>query len=835
MSDININDVSPMMKQYMEIKKDYLDTILFFRIGDFYEMFFEDALLASKEMEIALTGKDVGLKERVPMCGIPFKAYLSYLEKLVAKGYKVAICEQLEDPKTVKGMVKRGVIQVVTKGTILEGDLDQKENNFIASIYDFSYCYSFSFADITTGIFYTSIIDKDIIKEVLKENIKEVIVNDLIDRKIVNDLRKEGILVTITDQVLEDKSYKYLYEDIKDIRLETSIKHLLSYLISSKKGDIHHLKKIEVLKKDDYLYFDSNTVRNLELLKTLRNNKRDNSLIGLLDKTKTGMGGRYLEYNLLHPLKNKREIEKRYDVISKFLCEFILAKELEEKLDQVYDLERLAGRINYGNLTPKDMVQLKNTLVILPSIRDILKELDIGYKIDTLSDLSDLLEKAISENPPFTLKEGGLIKDGYDKELDELRSVRKDSKHFLLNYEKEEKEKTGIKNLKIGYNKVFGYYIEISNSSLKDIKPEFNYIRKQTLTGGERFINPLLKEKEAIILNAEDRIIDLEYNLFMDVRLKVKDKIKEIQEIASVLGKVDMLLSFAVLAGNNSYVRPEFSDNVIRIEKGRHPVVEEVLKEEYVPNDILMNDKENILLITGPNMAGKSTYMREMAIISIMAQMGSFVPASKAILPIFDQIFTRIGASDDLVGGESTFMIEMKEANLAIQNATKNSLILFDELGRGTATYDGMALAQSILEYVHGIGCKVLFSTHYHELTSLESTLKYLRNVHVGAKEENGELIFLHEVKRGAVDKSYGIHVASLAHLPKEVTERAEEILKDYESPTYKKKEQLSFNFEEEEEEKDKFLKDKIKEVNPLEMTPLEALNFLAELKDDIK
>ena len=841
--EVDRTKVSPMMAHYLDIKDKYPDTIIFYRLGDFYEMFFEDAITASHELEIALTGRNAGLDERVPMCGVPYHSYISYMQRLIDKGYKVAICEQLEDPKTAKGMVDRDVVEVITKGTILDNMLDEKSNNYLASIYDFGYSYALTYADISTGEVNSLILEnsQDLIKEIVNKNIKELICNDKIDREIIYKLKSlYHILVTITDLQNDEVCYKYIYDDIEDIRIITGIKHLLAYVTTTKKVTLSHLKKVNCYSENEFLQFDIHTKRNLELTETIRDNSRTYSLLWLLDKTKTAMGGRYLKRNIENPLCNKDKIERRYNMVSMFLTEFIYKEELSKLLNEVYDLERLCGRISYGNINARDMLWLHKSLRVLPEIKSILNNIHYDRDIKNLSTLCELLEKSINPDAPITLHDGGLIKDGYNSELDELKNIRKNSKDYLVGIESNERERTGIKNLKIGYNKVFGYYIEISKGNIKDVKEEWGYIRKQTLTTGERYITPELKEKEQIILGAEEKIINLEYKLFMDIKEEAKKYISDLQEVSLVLAEVDMLISFANVAEENNYTRPCLtSENIVNIIDSRHPVVEKVNKNDYVPNDIIMDKNTNILLITGPNMAGKSTYMRQFAIIAIMAQIGSFVPCKSCTIPIFDKIFTRIGASDDLVGGESTFMVEMKEANLAITNATSNSLILFDELGRGTATYDGMSLAEAILEYIHNhIQCKTLFSTHYHELTSMTKSLKKIKNIHVSASEEDGNITFLHKVKDGAIDKSYGINVAMLANLPKEVIERASEILAVYESKKINKNDnilQTSFDFEEVKKDNENIIEEELKKIDPLNLTPMEALNKLYELTRKVK
>ena len=837
--DVDRNKITPMMKQYLEIKDENLDNILFFRLGDFYEMFFEDAILASHELELTLTGKSCGLDERVPMCGIPYHSASIYIDKLVEKGFKVAICEQVEDPKNAKGIVKRDIVQIISSGTKMNSEfIDEGSNNYIGNILDFKYCYVVSYTDITTGEFNTFLIDHDdsaLLSEIITRNIREIVIKSDFDKIILDSLKRHyNITISIYNNENVNNEYEHIYENINDDRLLKSIKHLLSYLENTQKRSLSHLQEVQIVDQNSFMKMDINTKRNLELTENIRTKEKKYSLLWLLDKTKTAMGSRKLKNYILNPLVNKEKIEYRYNVVETLINEFILKEELRELLNSVYDLERLSGRIAFGTANARDLLQLKTSLEVLPDINKILK--NIKYKeINEFKDLHDLLEKSIYEDAPITLKEGYLIKEGYNSELDELKLSRKGNKDFVSKLEQEERERTGIKTLKVGYNRIFGYYIEVSKGALKEIKEEYGYQRKQTLANCERFITPLLKEKESLILGAEEKIISLEYELFVDIRNIVKTYIPALQDLAHILSEIDVLASFAVVAEENNYVRPKLNnEHIIDIRDGRHPVIEKVLENtEFVSNDIVFDKDTSVILITGPNMAGKSTYMRQMAIISIMAQIGSFVPASSANLPIFDQIFTRIGASDDLVSGESTFMVEMMEANKAITNATENSLILFDELGRGTATYDGMSLAGAIIEYIHDkIGAKTFFSTHYHELTELEKNHKHLKNVHVSALEENGKITFLHKIKEGSIDKSYGIHVASLAKLPSDLIKRANELLESYENKSSKvvpSATQMSMNFDEEEKENKEI--EKLKEINPLELTPMEAINTLYEIK----
>lgn len=844
LSEVDRTKLSPMMAQYIEIKDKYKDELVFYRLGDFYEMFFDDALIASRELELTLTGRVAGLDEKVPMCGVPHANVKTYIERLVNKGYRVAICEQLEDPRYTKGMVKRGIIDVISKGTIADNDLlNDKDSSYIASILFFSDSILMTVLDISTGYLATITLENSeeiLVNEILELNLKEVIFVDNLNTSLISLLKNTyNIEVTISSEFLWDK-YKELFDIIPDARVKSGVAHLFYYLDVRQLKDLSHITKINYLKKNDYLEMDIHSIRNLELVETLRLKERTYSLLWLLDKCKTAMGSRKLKNWMLNPLKNKEKIIDRYEKVEKLNNEFIIKDELKNYLYEVYDIERLSGKVINGSLNARDLLQLKNSIKVLPMIKKKIEDLGFNYDINTHEKLCELLDSAIVDNPPISVKEGYMIKEGYSSELDELRNIRSGGKDFVASFEAKVKEETGIKNLKVGFNKVFGYFIEIPNGSKNLVKDEYHWERRQTLTNCERYISPALKEKESMILNAEENIIDLEYKLFCSIKSLVKDEVPLLNATADALSEIDALVSLSVCSEEYNLVRPNITDeHVIDIKNGRHPVVEVVSKSEYVPNDCLLSNGINTLLITGPNMSGKSTYMRQMAIIVIMAQMGSFVPCESATLPIIDKIFTRIGASDDLVSGESTFMVEMKEARNAICNATKNSLILFDELGRGTATYDGMSLAQAILEYISDyIGAFTLFSTHYHELTRLDKKYKNIKNVHVSAVENGNEITFLHKVKNGAVDKSYGIHVARLAKMPEELLNKAEEILNEYESNSKKKnpeeKIQLAMDFEPN-VKKDDIIKETIEKIDVLNTTPIEALNLLFDLKQKIK
>ena len=840
--DVDRTKLSPMMSQYIEVKEANLDTIIFFRVGDFYEMFFEDAILAARLLELTLTGKSAGLEDRVPMCGVPHHAYLVYAKKLVDLGYKVGICEQLQNPNEVKGIVKRDIVQILSKGTILnEESLIANDNNYIGLLTDLGYLYLISYCDLSTGQTYVTSVEHEklkLINEIKNIGLKEVLILKDFDLEITNVLKNQyQLVVNFINKVAADLNYSIysnvetnpLYKDIRE-----SFNNLMGYLIETQKKELTHLQNIKYLNDKEYLKMDIYTTRNLELVENIRSKERTFSLLWLLDNTKTSLGARLLKRWIEKPSVNIETLNTRYDIISKMHDNFIETQDVRNYLKQVYDIERLSTRIAFDTANAKDMLQLKNTLVVLPLLEDSIEKIGFKEKLYDFSNITKLLEESIYEEPPVSLKEGYLIKEGYNKELDELKYIRNNSKSYLLKLEEEERQRTGIKTLKVAYNRVFGYYIEITNSNTHLVKEEFGYIRKQTLANAERYITSQLKELEDKILSAEDKIINLEYELFIDIRSKVKDYISHLQKAANIIAYVDVMASLAYISEKNKYTRPILTTSKeLKLISSRHPVVEKVLKENYVENDIEFNSNTNILLITGPNMAGKSTYMRQLGIIVVMAQIGCFVPATKATLPIFDKIFTRIGASDDLVSGESTFMVEMMEANNALSNCSDNSLLLFDELGRGTATYDGMAIARSILEYLaNTTKSKVIFSTHYHELTNLEKEIPTLKNIHVSALEEDGKITFLHKVKEGSVDKSYGIHVASLANLPTSLIKRAEQLLIELEQSSKQKSNQTHQLelplFTKEESKVEKFLTN----VNPNNITPLEAITIIIKLKE---
>ena len=848
-SDIDRLQYSPMIRQYLEIKDQYPDTLLLYRVGDFYELFFNDAIVASKILEIVLTGKDAGVDERVPMCGVPYHAVDSYIDTLAANGYKVGIVEQVEDPKSAKGIVKREVIRIVTPGTVIdESAVDASDFNYLTSISGDKNRYILSYLDLTTGEGYLTNIPLDdnlLFAEILKLKTKEIVISDKFNREIFRPLQKVYNFLVSVEANSSSPSYTKKLMDGLDGDEVKNYSRLLNYVTRTQMRTLIHLQKVQKYNINSYLKIDISSRRNLELTETLRFQTRQNTLLSTLDKCSTAMGTRFLKKNITFPLIDKERIEKRYDTIDLMKKSFIETSELRKTLEIVYDLERIVGRISYENANPKDLLQLKKSLGAVPKIKKLLEKIHIDSIYDLNTNYNDynaiyhLIDSSINDDAPFALKDGGVIKARYNNHLDELRNINKDSKSFLVGLENKERERTGIKQLKVGYNKVFGYYIEVSKLNSSLIKDEYGYIRKQTLVNAERYITQELKEKEAMILRAEEEALSLEYELFSDVRNQIKDYTVILQSLAKTIAEIDMMASFARVANENKYVRPIITDGKIDIKDGRHAVVETGCK--FVPNDLKM-DEETVLLITGPNMSGKSTYMRQVGLIAIMAQMGCFVPAKHAYLPIFDQIFTRIGAADDIVGGQSTFMVEMSEVNNALKNATPRSLILFDEIGRGTATYDGIALAQAIVEYVHDkIGAKMLFSTHYHELTALDQSLKHLKNVHVSAENVNGEIVFLHKVDDGAIDKSYGINVAKLAKIPLDVVLRANDLLNKLQEQNRIDSNKLSpYNYVaplvyDSKTEIESLVLKELTKLNLYEMNPLDALVKLSELQKKLK
>lgn len=851
---------TPMMQQYLAIKAEYEDAFLFFRLGDFYEMFFEDAIKASQLLEITLTGRDAGGEERVPMCGVPYHSAQSYIETLVSKGYKVAICEQVEDPKQAKGVVKREVIQVITPGTLVEGKtIDNKSNIFIGCAERLSEQeFAFAYLDVSTGEGNSFIIEggiKGLFQQLQAYNIRELVVTEELKLVLQEQAANLGIVLSIENEEMEEaKASKYLIHLPKTCY--GVAKYLLQYIEKTQMRSLSHIQPFAYTESKQYLQIDANSKRNLELLQSIRGKDQKGTLLWILDETVTAMGGRKLKQWLHQPLANRTLIEERLNTVTDLIDEFFLRDELRELLRKVYDLERLAGRVAFGNVGGRDLAQLRESLRQVPAIKEKLLEsnketlINLANKMDACEDIEDLLSKAITDHPPVAIKEGDVIREGYSKELDELRYIARNGKDWIAQLEQKERERTGIKNLKIGFNRVFGYYIEVTKSNLTNIDSS-RYLRKQTLANAERFITEELKEKETQILHAEEQSLALEYELFVELREQLKEYIPRVQELASLISELDVYISFAVVSEKYQFTKPKFHDGKgLKILGGRHPVVEKMLnKQGYVPNDCVLTEEKNMMLITGPNMSGKSTYMRQVALIVIMAQMGCYVPCDEAELPITDQIFTRIGAADDLASGQSTFMVEMLESQNAITNATERSLLLFDEIGRGTSTYDGMALAQAMMEYIHDhIGANTLFSTHYHELTALEEELQRLQNVHVSAVEKNGNVVFLHKVKKGAADKSYGVHVAKLANMPQEIIDRAQTLLEQFESQQVgvAKQEteevfQLSL-FEEEPKQEKISLKSNEQEVikelqkaDIVSMTPIEAMNLLYRLQQSLK
>ena len=862
-------ELTPMMRQYHDLKNKYQDAVLFFRLGDFYEMFGEDAKRAAKILDIALTSRNKGGGEKIPMAGVPYHSAASYIEKLIKKGIKVAICEQLEDPSESSGIVERDVIRVVTPGTVIENEiLSENENNYLAAVFKYGDYYGFSYTDISTGEFYLTEFSAEKTNK-LKDEINRISPRELLldeqtaSSKLINELHNQ---YNFTLNILGQKKFERLYQGLLDHFKLKSLEgfgceemkaavyaagQVLSYLSETQKRTINQITNLKAYHLEDYMVLDSASRRNLELSSTIRDNQRSGSLLSILDQTVTSMGAREIKKWINQPLVQKNEITKRHDALAEIIDNYMILEKLRAELSEIYDLERIMSKITYQSANARDLVALRNSLAKLPAVKKLMAELQSGLlsemqaDFDLLEDIYNVIDNSIKNEPPTTITEGGIIKDGYDSKLDELRSLVSSGKDWISALQKEEREKTGINTLKVGFNKVFGYYLEVTNSHTDKV-PE-RYERKQTLSNSERYIIPELKEKESEVLGAEEKINDLEYKLFVEIRDEIAAEVERINKTAAVIAKIDVLLSFSYLAIENNYNRPEINNGAeIKIKDGRHPVVEKMFEEQFVPNDCYLNQSDQrFIIITGPNMSGKSTYMRQVALIVLMAQIGSYVPAAEAIIGLTDRIFTRVGASDDLTTGQSTFMVEMNEVANIVNNSTEKSLIILDEVGRGTSTYDGVSIAWSVSEYLNNperIGARTLFATHYHELTRLEDEYQGIKNYNVLVEEDSDGVHFLHRIVPGRANDSYGIEVARLAGLPEEIIISAQKILERLEEnnkmPVRKlektiaddKHQQLPlFNTE-----KSPILK-KIDEQDILEMTPMDAMNFLYNLKKDLK
>lgn len=832
---------TPMMQHYLKMKEENPDSILFYRLGDFYEMFFEDAKLVSQELDLVLTGRSAGVEEKVPMCGIPFHAANSYIQRLVKKGYKVAICEQLEDPSSAKGLVDRGIIKIITPGTYMDATMDAKSTNYMASCDVSSFEITVIYCELSTGELKYQTLQRSLValqKALLEQNVSELVCPMTMDKKWMAALEEmDTMLVSKHKKANIDSEDLPLLNGIESESLKEAFALLMAYLKDTQKQRIDHFLPIESMDKDKVLVMDYETKNHLELVSSQSSNAKAESLWSFMDKCQSAMGSRMLKRWIEYPLIDAEKIAKRQVAVKDLKENFMLRENLKEHLVYVYDMERLASRMAYGNASPRDVLQLVATLEHAKPILDLASSLNSYPEFNDVPDCQELyneIKNAIIENPPLTLKEGGVFNDGYNQELDEVRKIAKQGKDFILELEAKERERTGVKSLKVGYNRVFGYYIEVRNGNLDNIKEEFGYHPKQTLANATRFITQELKEKEEQILHAQETKVKLEQSLFNDLLLRIKRDLFDLHACAQALSTIDVLVSLAILASEKGYVCPIFHPGYnVNVVEGKHPILDDRMKKKrYVSNDWKMSEEEHIQLITGPNMGGKSTYMRQNALLVVMAQMGSFIPAKTAQLPIFDRIFTRIGASDDILTGKSTFMVEMMEANTALRYATKHSLILFDEIGRGTATYDGMALAQAMLEYIdEAIGAKTLFSTHYHELTELAEEHQSMRNVHVDVREEKNEIEFRYRVIEGKADKSYGINVAKLAHLPKVVLDRASQLLLNFENQDNNQNYQPSlFVMDRVQPEKSQLLQ-QLQELDIDSMTPRDALDCLYELK----
>lgn len=833
---------TPMMQHYLKMKEENPDSILFYRLGDFYEMFFEDAKLVSQELDLVLTGRSAGVEEKVPMCGIPFHAANSYIQRLVKKGYKVAICEQLEDPSSAKGLVDRGIIKIITPGTYMDATMDAKSTNYMASCDVSSFEITVIYCELSTGELKYQTLQRSLValqKALLEQNVSELVCPMTMDKKWMAALEEmDTMLISKHKKANIDSEDLPLLNGIESESLKEAFALLMAYLKDTQKQRIDHFLPIESMDKDKVLVMDYETKNHLELVSSQSSNAKAESLWSFMDKCQSAMGSRMLKRWIEYPLIDAEKIAKRQAAVKDLKENFMLRENLKEHLVYVYDMERLASRMAYGNASPRDVLQLVATLEHAKPILDLASSLNSYPEFNDVPDCQELyneIKNAIIENPPLTLKEGGVFNDGYNQELDEVRKIAKQGKDFILELEAKERERTGVKSLKVGYNRVFGYYIEVRNGNLDNIKEEFGYHPKQTLANATRFITQELKEKEEQILHAQETKVKLEQSLFNDLLLRIKRDLFDLHACAQALSTIDVLVSLAILASEKGYVCPVFHPGYnVNVVEGKHPILDDRMKKKrYVSNDWKMSEEEHIQLITGPNMGGKSTYMRQNALLVVMAQMGSFIPAKTAQLPIFDRIFTRIGASDDILTGKSTFMVEMMEANTALRYATKHSLILFDEIGRGTATYDGMALAQAMLEYIdEAIGAKTLFSTHYHELTELAEEHQSMRNVHVDVREEKNEIEFRYRVIEGKADKSYGINVAKLAHLPKVVLDRASQLLLNFENQDNNQNYQPSlFVMDQVQPEKSQLLQ-QLQELDIDSMTPRDALDCLYELKN---
>lgn len=832
---------TPMMQHYLKMKEENPDSILFYRLGDFYEMFFEDAKLVSQELDLVLTGRSAGVEEKVPMCGIPFHAANSYIQRLVKKGYKVAICEQLEDPSSAKGLVDRGIIKIITPGTYMDATMDAKSTNYMASCDVSSFEITVIYCELSTGELKYQTLQRSLValqKALLEQNVSELVCPMTMDKKWMAALEEmDTMLISKHKKANIDPEDLPLLNGIESESLKEAFALLMAYLKDTQKQRIDHFLPIESMDKDKVLVMDYETKNHLELVSSQSSNAKAESLWSFMDKCQSAMGSRMLKRWIEYPLIDAEKIAKRQAAVKDLKENFMLRENLKEHLVYVYDMERLASRMAYGNASPRDVLQLVATLEHARPILDLASSLNSYPEFNDVPDCQELyneIKNAIIENPPLTLKEGGVFNDGYNQELDEVRKIAKQGKDFILELEAKERERTGVKSLKVGYNRVFGYYIEVRNGNLGNIKEEFGYHPKQTLANATRFITQELKEKEEQILHAQETKVKLEQSLFNDLLMRIKRDLFDLHACAQALSTIDVLVSLAILASEKGYVCPVFHPGYnVNVVEGKHPILDDRMKKKrYVSNDWKMSEEEHIQLITGPNMGGKSTYMRQNALLVVMAQMGSFIPAKTAQLPIFDRIFTRIGASDDILTGKSTFMVEMMEANTALRYATKHSLILFDEIGRGTATYDGMALAQAMLEYIdEAIGAKTLFSTHYHELTELAEEHQSMRNVHVDVREEKNEIEFRYRVIEGKADKSYGINVAKLAHLPKVVLDRASQLLLNFENQDNNQNYQPSlFVMDQVQPEKSQLLQ-QLQELDIDSMTPRDALDCLYELK----